>query len=206
MKEDYKMDDCESVTTSHQEAAMETDVMWFYRTGWQNRGVYSSDQKSSKLLYYADIPWRAYGTSLTIRRGSSTGPVVADVNRKGPGRPFEITFSDPRQRQFANHDGKLVLKYGCIYSRTHKFTYRGRNLAWKCGFSRCRLRDLHTDEVLAEFHNKTLSLHKDGKMVILGDYAMDSRWVDVVVTTALTCQQREREIRRRAASNSGAGY
>lgn len=185
---------------SHDENVMDKSEMYFYRTGWQNRGVYMKDDKSSPMIYYVDIPFKGWGTSLTIRHGNRTGEIVADVNRKGPGRPFEITFSDFHQQHFVD-DGKLTLKYGCIYSRTHKFTYRGRNLAWKHGFNDWRLRDLDTDELIAEFCSKHLGIHKDGKMVILGDYVKDPLWVDVIITTALTCQQRLREIRR--ASNSG---
>lgn len=189
---------------SRDEMAKDKREMYFYRTGWQNRGVYSKDDKSSPMIYYVDIPWRGWGTSLTVRHRSSTGEVMTEVHRKGPGRPFEITFSDPHHLPFVNND-KLILKYGCIYSRTHKFTYRGRDLAWKRGFSIWRLRDLDTDELLAEFHWKHLSIHKDGKIVILGEYAKEELWVDVIVTTALTCQQRLREIRRRISNNGGDG-
>jgi hypothetical protein len=182
-----------------------SNEMYFYRTGWQNRVVHATGDRSSKMVYYVDIPWKAWGTSLTIHRGHKGGHVVAQVARHGPGRPFEITFSDPKQRQCTDN-GKLVLKFGCIYSRTHKFVYRGRNLAWKHGFSARRLKDLDTDEVIAEFHSRrATSLHKDGKLVFLGDYARDEAWVDVIVATALSCQQREREIRRTAARGSGGG-
>ena len=192
----------QSTTSIYDNTAMESNELWFYRTGWQNRGVYSSNKISPKLMYYADIPWTASDTKLTIRRGTSTGPVVADVNRSGPGSPLEITLLDPQQRPYLQNNGKLILRFGCIYSRTHKFTYRGRNLAWKCGFLTCRLGDLDTDEIIAKFYSKTLSIHKDGKMVILGEYAKDPQWVDVIVTTALTCQQREREVKRRAGGGS----
>jgi len=183
---------------------VESNEMWFYRTGWQNRVVHTTDDQSSRMLYYVDIPWSGWGTSLTIHRGHRAGEVVADVHRRGPGRPFEITFTDLHQQTHLSDNGKLILKFGCIYSRTHKFTYRGRKLAWKHGFSTRRLKDVDTNEVLAEFHSKILtSLHKDGKMVFLGDYAKDPLWIDVIVVTALTCQQREREIRRTAAHSHG---
>jgi hypothetical protein len=178
--------------------------MWFYRTGWQNRGVYSTDTTSSKMIYYADIPWRAWGTSLTIYRDNKSGEVAAESYRSGPGKPFEITFPNHLQREYINGN-KLVLKFGCIYSTSHTFTYRGRDLAWKHGFLTSRLRDVDTHEVIAEFHSKALGIHRDGKMVIMEGYAKDPQWVDVIVTTALTCQQREREIRRRAGSGSGGG-
>jgi hypothetical protein len=185
---------------------VESNEMWFYRTGWQNRAVHTTDDQSSRMLYYVDIPWRGWGTSLTVRRGQRSGDTVADVHRRGPGKPFEINFTDSRQHPLLNDNGALILKFGCIYSRTHKFTYRGRNLAWKHGFSTRRLKDLDTNEVLAEFYSKTLtSLHKDGKMVFMGDYARDSLWIDVIVVTALACQQREREIRRTAAHSGHGG-
>jgi len=181
-----------------------SNELWFYRTGWQNRAVHATDDKSSRTVYYVDIPWSGMGTSLKVRRGHQNGELVADVHRRGPGRPFEIAFTDPRQQPHLNDNGKVVLKFGCIYSRTHKFTYRGRNLAWKQGFTTRRLKDLDTNEVLAEFHSRSLmSLHKDGKMVFLGEYAKDPLWVDAIVVTALTCQQREREIRRTAGHYGG---
>lgn len=186
------------------ESVANKSEMYFYRTGWQNRGVYLKDDRSSSMIYYVDIPWRGWGTSLTIRHGSATGDVMTEVHRKGPGRPFEITFFDPHQQPFIDH-GKLILKYGCIYSHTHKFVYRGRNLAWKHGFNTWRLRDLDTDEILAEFFSQLLSIHMDGKLVILGEYAWDPLWVDVIATTALTCQQRLREIRRRSTNSGGEG-
>ena len=188
---------------SHDGTITEKTEMWFYRTGWQNRGVYATDDKTN-MMYYVDIPWREWGTSLTLRNGSSTGDIIAESNRNGPNTPFEITFSDQNQRPFVNDYGQLILKFGCIYSRTHKFTYSGRNLAWTSGFTTKQLRDLDTDEVIAEFYRKSLSIHKDGKMVIFGEYGKDQMWVDVIVATALTCQQREREIQRRTA-NSGGG-
>ena len=155
------------------------------------------------MIYYVDIPWRGWGTAITLRRGGKSGEIVAESYRQGPGRPFEITFTDPDQQpRIDDIDDRLTLKFGCIYSRTHKFTYAGRNLAWKRGIVTQHLRDLDTDEVIAEFYGKTLSLHKDGKLVILGKYAKDQSWVDVIVTTALTCQQREREIRRRATNSA----
>jgi hypothetical protein len=195
-----------TTSCSHSETVRERKEMWFYRTGWQNRGVYSTDDKDSKMIYYVDIPWRGWGTAITIRRGNKSGEIVAESCRQGPGRPFEITFTDPlQQARTDDGDDHLTLKFGCIYSRTHKFTYAGRNLAWKQGIITRRLRDLDTDEVIAEFYGKTLSIHKDGKLVILGEYSKDPLWVDVIVTSALTCQQREREIRRRAANSAGGG-
>ena len=185
---------------------LKSNEMWFYRTGWQNRAVHTTDDQSSRMAYYVDIPWSGWGTSLTVHRGHRSGEIVADVHRRGPGRPFEITFTDPRQQAYLDDNGKLVLKFGCIYSRTHKFTYRGRNLAWKQGFSTRRLKSLDTDEVLAEFHSKAFTgLHKDGKMKFLGDYAKDPLWIDAIIVTALACQQREREIRRTAAHSGGGG-
>ena len=192
-------------SSSQNETSQETKEMWFYRTGWQNRGVYSTDDKDSKMIYYVDIPWRGWGTAITIRRGGKSGEIVAESYRQGTGRPFEITFADPLQHPHLDDDNHLTLKFGCIYSRTHKFTYAGRSLAWKQGVVARWLRDLDTDEVLAEFHGTTLNIHKDGKLVILGEYAKDPSWVDIIVTTALTCQQREREIRRRAANSAGVG-
>ena len=191
----------------HTEHVDNTMEMWFYRTGWQNRGIYSSDVNGSKLLYYADIPWRPWGTSLTIRREGKFGPEVADVHRHGPGRPFEITFSDPQQATYldAEDEGKLILRFGCIYSRTHRFKYRGRMLAWKNGVSKRKLMDLDTNEVIAEFQCKVVSVHTDGKLVIGHDYVEDEGWIDVIVTTALTYQQREREIRRRMHAAGGGG-
>jgi hypothetical protein len=183
------------------ETVMEKTEMWFYRTGWQNRVVYTTDDKTN-MTYYVDIPCRGLGTSLTLRNGSSTGDVIAESNRKGPTKPFEITFSDPDQRPFVDDYGRLILKFGCIYSRVHKFTYSGRNLAWKSGFTTKQLRDLDTDEVIAEFYSKHLNIHKDGKLVIFGEYGKDQMWVDVIVATALTYQQREREITRAANSSS----
>jgi hypothetical protein len=182
-----------------------SNELWFYRTGWQNRAVHATNDKSSRMVYYADIPWSGTGTSLKIRRGHQAGEIVADIHRRGPGRPFEIAFTDSRQQPHLTSDnGNLVLKFGCIYSRTHKFTYRGRNLAWKQGFTSRRLKDLDTNEILAEFHSRSLtSLHKDGKMVFRGEYAKDPLWVDIIVVTALTCQQREREIRRTAGHYGG---
>lgn len=181
-----------------------SNELWFYRTGWQNRAVHSTNDRSSQMVYYVDIPWGGMGTSLTVCRGHQAGEIVAEVHRRGPGRPFEIAFTDSRQQSHLSDNGKLVLKFGCIYSRTHKFTYRGRNLVWKQGLTTRRLKDLDTDEVLAEFHSRSLtSLHKDGKMVFLGEYAKDPAWVDVIVVTALTCQQREREIRRTAGHYGG---
>ena len=199
-KDDVMVDSCSA--GSHDETTGKTE-MWFYRTGWQNRGVYATDDKTN-MMYHVDIPWRGWGTSLTIRNGSSSGDIIAEINRTGPGKPFEITFSDQNQRLFVNDYGQLILKFGCIYSRTHKFEYRGRNLAWKSGFMTKRLRDLDTNDVIAEFHSKPLSIHKDGKLEIFGEYGKDQMWVDVIVTTALTCQQREREIRRRTANGGGA--
>ena len=67
------------------------------------------------------------------------------------------------------------------------------------------MRDLDTDEVLAEFYPKQSGIHKDGKMMIMGEYVEDPSWVDVIITIALTCQQREREIRRRATNNVSGG-
>lgn len=203
--EEYMMEDVESVTSSHNEDIAKTSEMWFYRTGWQNRAVRASDNGSSGTFYYVEIPWRSWGTSMTVHRGHRDGEVVADVERTGPGQPFDITFSDPRQRYYIGKNGALTLKFGCIYSRSHKFEYRGRRLAWKHALSTRRLRDLDTDEVIAEFDSKSFSsLHKDGKMVFLGEYAKDPYWVDVIVITALACQQREREIRRTSGSSSGA--
>lgn len=183
-----------------------SNEMYFYRTGWQNRVVHATGDRSSKMVYYVDIPWKPWGTSLTIHRGHKGGHVIAQASRHGPGRPFEITFSDPKQRHYTDNNGTVVLKFGCIYSRTHKFVYRGRNLAWKHGFTTRRLKDTDTDEVIAEFHSRrATSLHKDGKLVFMGDYARDEAWVDVIVATALSCQQREREIRRTSARGSGGG-
>jgi hypothetical protein len=185
---------------------LNSNEMWVYRIGWQNRAVHTTSDKSSRMVYYVDIPWSGMGTSLTVRRGHQAGEIAADVHRRGPGRPFEIAFAESRQQPHLSDNGKLVLKFGCIYSRTHKFTYRGRNLAWKHGFTTRRLKDLDTDEVIAEFHSRSLtSLHKDGKMVFLGEYAKDPLWVDVIVVTALACQQREREIRRTAGHYGGGG-
>ena len=192
-------------SSTHDETVRETKEMWFYRTGWQNRGVYSSDDKESKMIYYVDIPWQGLGTAITIRRGGKYGGIIAESAREAPGCPFEITFADSLQQSRIDDDDHLTLKFGCIYSRTHKFTYAGRNLAWKQGVTTRRLRDLDTDEVIAEFYGKTLSIHKDGKLVILGEYSQDPLWVEVIVATALTCQQREREIRRRAANSAGGG-
>ena len=59
--------------------------------------------------------------------------------------------------------------------------------------------------MIAEFNSKVFSLHKDGKLSFMGDYGNDQGWVDVIVVTALTCQQREREIRRRSQHASGGG-
>ncbi len=177
---------------SHNEAVTEKTEMWFYRTGWQNRGVYATDNKTN-MMYYVEIPWRGWGTSLTIRNGSSSGDIIAESTRKGPGSPFEITFVDQNQLPFVDDYGQLILKFGCIYSRTHKFSYSGRNLAWKSGLTAHRLKDLNTDEVIAEFYSKPLSIHEDGKLVIFGEYGKDQMWVDVIVATALTYQQRERE-------------
>ena len=193
----------ESVTSSHDEVAKDKNEMWISRTGWQNRTVQTTDDKNSQMLYYVDIPFRGWGTSLSIRRGSRHGESIAEVHRRGPGRPFEITFSDARQLRHVNDDGKVLLKFGCIYSRTHKFVYRGRNLAWR-GYLTRRLRDLNTDEIIAEF-KPALSIHKDGKLMFNGDYAKDPLWVDLIVVSALTCQQREREIRRASASAGGGG-
>lgn len=187
---------------SDDEVATEKTEMWFYRTGWQNRGVYSTNNKTN-MMYYVDIPWRGYGTSLTIRNGSSSGDIIAESNRQGPGKPFEITFSDRNQHPLVNDYGQLVLKFGCEYSQIHKFTYSGRNLAWKSESTTKRLQDLDTNEIIAEFYSKPLSIHKDGKLVISGEYGKDQMWVDVIVATALTYQQREREVRRRAANNVG---
>ena len=39
----------------------------------------------------------------------------------------------------------------------------------------------------------------------MGEYVEDPSWVDVIITTALTCQQREREIHRRATNNVSGG-
>jgi len=174
------------------------EEMSFYRTGWQNRIVRAGDESANGMLYYADIPWTAWGTSLTIRQESREGTIIAEVKRR-PGRPFELNFPTHRPEE------TIILKFGCIYSQTHKFSYRGRDLAWTHGFNTRRLKDVNTGEVLAQFNNKHLSLHKDGKLVFLGDYAEDREWVDVIVVTALTCQQREREIRRRAQQASGGG-
>jgi hypothetical protein len=193
----------ESVTSSHDEVARDANEMWMYRTGWQNRTVQTTDDKNSQMLYYVDIPFRGWGTSLSVLRGSRQGESVAEVHRRGPGRPFEITFSDARQLRHVNDDGKLLLKFGCIYSRTHKFVYRGRNLAWRGYYTR-RLRDLDTDEIIAEF-KPAISIHKDGKLTFNGDYAKDPSWVDLIVVSTLTCQQREREIRRASASAGGGG-
>jgi hypothetical protein len=188
---------------SQDEGETEKTEMRFYRTGWQNRGVYAMNHKTN-MLYYVDIPSQGWGTSLTIRNGSSSGDIIAESNRKGPGTPFEITFSDQNQRPFVNDYGQLILKFGCTYSRTHKFTYSGRNFVWKSGFTKKQLRDLDTDEIIAEFYSKPTNIHKDGEMAIFGEYGKDQMWVDVIVATALTCQQREREVRRRAA-NIGSG-
>jgi hypothetical protein len=200
-KDDVMVDSCSNAP--HDETVTEKSEMWFYRTGWQNRGVYATDEKTN-IMYHVDIPWRGWGTSLTLRNGSSSGDIIAESNRTGPGKPFEITFSDQNQRLFVNDYGQLILKFGCIYSQTHKFEYRGRNLAWKSGFTTKRLRDLDTNDIIAEFHSMPLSIHKDGKLEIWGEYGKDQMWVDVIVATALTCQQREREIRRRGDSSGGA--
>lgn len=184
--------------------AVEAAEMWFYRTSWQNRGVYLKDDNSSRMLYYIDIPWCEWGTSLTIRRGSNSGNIVAESRRSGPGRPFEISFADSALQKHLDGD-KLILKFGCIYSRVHRFWYRGRNLAWKHGFLTRRLKDMDTNELIAEFYMTTLSIHKDGKMTIAGEYAKDPLWIDVIITTALTCQQREREIKR-AVTNGNGGF
>jgi hypothetical protein len=191
-------DEEDEMATEHREVS-DAREMAFYRTGWQNRIVRAGDETPEGTLYYADIPFRAWGTKIVVRRGLREGPVVADVNRRGPGWPFEIGFPDHL------HDNRLVLQFGCIFSCTHKFTYRGRELAWTHGLSTRRLKDLKTGEILAQFNTKYLSLHKDGNLVVLGDYAKDQEWVDVIVVTALTCQQREREIRRRAQRANGGG-
>jgi len=213
LDEDSDDDTCSSCSPTYDEkdevsvssqTVQDIKEMSFYRTGWQNRIVRAGDDGSDRMLYYADIPWRAWGTSLSIRRGSREGPVIADVRRVGPGRPFEISFLERAQSQYID-GGVLVLKFGCIYSRTHKFVYRGRELAWTHGLTTRRLKDLKTGEVLAEFNSKCFSLHMDGRLVFLGEYARDLAWVDVIVVTALTCQQREREIRRNAQHGGGGG-
>ena len=192
----------------HTENVDNAEKMWFYRTGWQNRSVYANDSKGSKLLYYADIPWRAWGTSLTIHRNGKSGEVVAESHRSAPGQPFLITFSDPHQASHLSTEtgGKLVLRFGSIFSRSHRFQYRGRDLAWTKGITKRKLIDLDTNEVIAEFHVKLMSTHTDGNLVISQGYLHDQRWIDVIVTSGLTYQQREREIRRNTdAAVGGSG-
>ena len=171
--------------------------MFFYRRDIRNRGIYAADDKSSKQIYFVDIPYSPWGTSFTIRRDDQHGDIVATVRRVGPGHPFDILFTGQNQFQYLNDDGKMVFKYGCVVSRTHKFTYRNRKLAWKRGLNVHRLRDLDTDEVIAEFDVTFFSTDKDGKLIIGGEYARDPLWVDVIVTTAMTYQRRARELRNR---------
>jgi hypothetical protein len=182
-----------------------SNEMYFYRTGWQNRVVHTKGDRTSKMAYYVDIPWRSRETLLTVHRGYRSGAVVAQAARHGSSRPVEITFSHPKQRHYLDNSETLKLDFGCLYSRTNEFVYRGRNLAWKDGTNTTKqLKDLDTEETIAEFHSKRgVSLHKDGKLVFMGKYARDELWVDVIVATALTCQQRDREVRQTFDHGSG---
>ena len=204
-KVEDRLVDTRSVASEHDEIVLHSTEVWFYRTGWQNRGVYAADDnRDTEMLYYADIPWRGWGSRLTIRKGGQTGAIIAESHRRGPGNPFEITFSNPAHR--TRLDSKelgstLTLRYGNVYSRTHKFRYAGRNLGWIRGAGVRRLRDLVTNEMLAEFTMGRFTLHRDGKLEIFGEWGADALWRDIVVVTALTCQQREREIRRAAANS-----
>lgn len=174
--------------------------LWFYRTGWQNRGVYTADApRPTDMTYFADIPWRGWGSHLTVRKSSGNGPIVAESHRRGPRAPFELTFTNPVHRSRLDGHPKIVLRYGNVYSRAHRFRYAGRNLAWRHGAGVRRLRDVDSGEVIAEFSMRPFSLLRDGRMEIWGEAAGDEGWKDVIVVTALTCQQREREIRRAAA-------
>src|ERR1700737_1937945 len=87
------------IATEHKQLPQHANELCFQRTGVQNRAVHTTDS-SAEMIYYVDIPWRAWGTSLTVRRGDRNGEVAADVSRLGPGKPIEITFSDPQQRPF----------------------------------------------------------------------------------------------------------
>ena len=174
------------------ESKEKTFELFFYRTGWQNRSVFGTDDKTSKPLYHAEIPWCGWNTSFTVQRNDSEGEIVAKAYRARPFKPVEISFSDAQQTAFIKDGTKLILKYRTLYS-AHKFTYRGRELAWKSGYGIRRLVDLNTGDVIAEFHPKCLSIGKDGRLEIKGEYANDPLWVDVIVTTSLSCQQRERE-------------
>lgn len=189
--------------SKHDEIVLQSTEVWFYRTGWQNRGVYAADDnKGSEMLYYADIPWRGWGSHLTFRKGSQSGPLIAVSHRRGPRKPFEITFPNPLHRRHLEPyqtEPKLILRYGNSYSRTHHFRYAGRNLAWRQGAGVRRLRDVDSAELIAEFTMRPFSLQRDGKMEIFGELGADELWRDVIVVTALTCQQREREIRRATA-------
>ena len=205
LKVDDMLVEARSVPSKHDEIILHSAEVWFYRTGWQNRGVYSADDnRDTEMLYYADIPWSGCGSHLTIRKGGQVGAIIAESHRRGPGQPFEITFSNPAHitRLDSKEPGsKLTLRYGNIYSRIHKFRYAGRNLGWRHGAGVRRLRDLDTNEMLAEFTMRPFDLHRDGKLEIFGERGADALWRDVVVVTALTCQQREREIRRAAANS-----
>jgi Family of unknown function (DUF6593) len=162
--------------------------MSIYRTGWQNRIVRANtDNNTPAGLYYAEIPWKASGTHLTVRRGDRTGPVIAEVTRPGPRHSLSIVIQsgpDP-----------LNLRLGCPSSRLHTFCYRNRNLAWTQPSSwEKKLMDLDSGEVLAEFHAQAWSMYKDGELLVRE--GEEKELVDLIVVTALSCQQREREVRR----------
>ena len=205
LKVDDMLDEARSVPAEHDEIVLHSTEVWFYRTGWQNRGVYAADDnRDTEMLYYADIPWQRCGSHLTIRKGGQVGAIIAESHRRGPGKPFEITFANPAHRTRLDpkeHGSKLTLRYGNMNSQIHKFRYAGRNLGWRHGAGVRRLRDLDTNEMLAAFMLKPFNLHRDGKLEIFGEWGADALWRDVIVVTALTCQQREREIRRAAANS-----